>query len=253
VEQTQPSILGYEDALERDRISIEPRGDGLRVITPPLRHWRHVGRGFRIAIISLATIVLFMLIMAITGGAEERHVGLANAGMYGAILAIVVAFAYRRVRGWFVFNVTRDALSIRRMLGRSVTSTMTVRRDAVGEIRASRYNRTLVIQITGRTMFQLYVSNVPADVQRVAEALAGAVAANVQAVDRSLPVMMDEPARAMSSSDRRTALLALTCGAAIAALMAASLWGLVIGIVVFLAAMMPCGIILGTQRKQFWP
>lgn len=245
-----PGTLAYDGSLNREGIAIDQSDGYFRLVTPRLRDWRSLGRVWIGAIITLGFFTLFPLLAALMSPASERAGPLVAAIEYGAILAVVIAFAVIRLQQQFILEITRDTFSLTRVDGRS-RRTWIYRRDAITNIHAGSIKGVLIIHVRGKDMIELPLSRDARVSEQASDALNAAIKRDMSPLDRTLPVgLISQPS---ISSTMRKLLVATSIGTAIIGTLAGMHWQFPpIAVFAFIAALAPLGIAFGTQEKEYY-
>lgn len=257
----QTPIVDYEESPLRERVTIQNRDGVLRITTAPLLRFSRLNRGYRIGAYWLFG---FIALCFITGGLAYLRSGdpAALIGLGEGVFFLLLLFAYgwHRLRSHYVFEVTRDTFAFRRMSAGHVTSAWTFRRSRIGAIHVSE-DRKIVVPIGDGEYVYAEISDSKEEVARVADSLAQAVAANQAQIDRSVPDRVNN-IDALRTSRDRTQIAFIVAAVAIALAIGFGMIatrmsgergaGWMCGVYAAIGLMMPVGIILGTQKKEYW-
>lgn len=244
-------ILAYDDLLTDETALIRREPGFVRIVTPQMRSLRTVGKGFLIS----GGLIAFGLSTAALVAIREHQFSLEflpPMGIYGAILLLIFAFAWTRYRTHYVFEVTRDLLTVRRFAGKSERSSTSYRRDLVRHVSKVLDSKRLNISITGHDLVELFISTDNATLTQIAEALDAAVKKDVDAVDPTLPPWVSNADRAAMDGSRNRLLLIMVTIAGTSAIGITFVLGPFAGVMLFLLILLPIGVFMGSQKKDFW-
>lgn len=250
---TQPSpILNYEDAGPSEQTIFRQEPGFYQVSVPRISRWRDVGKGYLIA----AGFFTYQFVVSLHDVVARPSRAVGDEWIMPVIfllpVLVVLGLAWKRYRTRYVFEVTRDALAVRRYVGQRECSSCFYRRDLIRSIRKMMGDRKLVISVTGHDLIELFISADVDLVTRVAEALDAAVKKDLEAVDRNSPATISDVGRPVSDATRNRNLLILVCVGAACGTAAAALTTIMTGVIVFLAIAMTAGIFMGSQKKDTW-
>src|SRR3954464_15058866 len=180
--------LPYADLPARYGVAVEPVGDGERVVVPPVPGWRHLHAGFHIAFVALGGVLALIGCISYASGEPTMLVG---GCPYAVALVCVAGVALGRLCRRIVFDVTADQVRLAFVTGGRVSRHVSWPRAAISQIKLNPFNGKLLIRITGKDLFELYLGPNTEVNQLVADTLAAALMAPIEkaspSVVRSVP------------------------------------------------------------------
>jgi hypothetical protein len=247
------NILPYADLPQRWGVTCDRDGDVVRLHIPPVPGWKQLGRGLFVAIGTVGAIVITFVIVAVRnypfGDAAPFF---ANAAMYGAVMIILALVAWERVHRRIVIEITPRTLRIARLVRGRPSGAYAWPRERVREVKFSRGNGKLLIRIAGADMVELFVSPKHEVTEWVAKTLNEAIHAGAPVTTHSRPQeWTDNSPPPMPRGPARTALLAVAVAIALLGVIMVIKFGPP-AIYIVLAAIVPVGIAMGSQKKEFW-
>lgn len=245
----QPVPLTYADLPEQWGVSCQHEPAAVRVAVGPIRTWGPVFAMYRWWLVGL----LAWLALQIGAMVNDRPILwepiAVIGGVYGYVILLLLLIAYTRLRRRIVFEVTARRFTILIFAPGFSHRTQTWARNEIGDIRFNPYNGKLTVRITGQDLKDIYVSpNRPAT-EFVARTLDEALRKPLADVAPEQPTPPKSPSPMV-----RSFALALS--------FALFLVGLVIfltggnfapcGMYLLFLSAIPAGILLGTQKKEYW-
>lgn len=245
-----PNILSYEDSLDLDGLLVTRSEGYFRVVTPQPRRWRAFGGWHLFGALYFSVPVLCVIVRGFVRGFDSKDAGM---WLYSVMAGFLIACGVKRMYQRVIIELTSTQFQFRRttLFGGKV---WTYRRSAVRDIHRSRNNpKMLFLNIAGPGMFELYIGEDPAIVERLATVINDALK---QPMDS--PVLPALPATApvapqLKQSSSKSALVPTLVGVALAVGIGTAVvasWGA--GLLVFGMIAAPIGIKFGTQKKDYW-
>jgi hypothetical protein len=246
-----PTTLAYADLPARWGVTVQRELSAVRIVVPPVPGWRFLPIGLQIAI-PLLTLITAACVWSFTI-ATDWSASLFNTGLYGSVLLLVLAAAVHRLRNRYVLEVDSEKLTIARLLGRSRRLVVACPRPLVVEVKHSSINGMLFLHVGGHDFIELPVSPNAAISAWVAEQLRIALETVPLAVETAAVVQRGPETLVLN---RRTQVVLLsaagvmTCAGTAMLFMGAT--PRFIGAFLILFAILPVGIVFGTQPSKFW-
>jgi len=248
---TDPApILPYDEVVTANELIIRRAPQFLRVSIPNVTRLRDIGIGY-VAIVGYFSLIVLAQLNSAWRRADFWDIGPPLVMML-ALCSVVLLFAWMRWQTRFVLEVTRDALTIRRVVGLRERAAVSYRRDLVHSIRKMAGSHKLAISITGHDLQEIGPMSHRVDLGEVAGVLMEAIKDDPESIDRAQPEILTPADLRAIDGTRNTILYGWMVGAGVTATVVASVshWG--IGLLVFFVLLIPVGIIMGTQQKDFW-
>jgi hypothetical protein len=247
-----PSILPYDDALQRPGVAYQCDNGFLRIVTPALGSWRRLGPYWKVSIIGLSLWALWPMLMLFTVPRGDRLPFLIGSLEISAILVLVVVAAVARLHRRFIFEVTRDTFSIIQIGLAGRRHTRTFRRGSIQSVHRNSCNGNLFIYAIGQDLIELHIPVDRRAVEEIAQMLEQAIREDAPSADGSLRTELMESTSPPPSPAWRKAML----GASVAMLVLAAAL-LITGVpglwlLPLILAAVPAGITLGSQPTKFW-
>jgi hypothetical protein len=247
----QPTVtLAYADPPSRWGVTVDHCSDGLRVVVPPVPSWRYLHPGYALGLITFAIGV--MLLATVWKG---DLAALPGAATYLFASSAILMRALYRLCSRTVIDVTRNDLSITPIAIFKYFTSATWPRAAIGEIKVNLNNGKMLVRITGKNMFEFYISP-----SRQATDLA--VAAVREAVFRGNFEPVVEPqalARSGRQHNRTTltpsvgiALSLVAVGAMLVLIPGMAALGCTVVTIALIFTMVAAGISYGTQENKMF-
>jgi hypothetical protein len=242
-------VLPYADGVSDDGVAVVRYPDLLRVIVPPVRRLRDLGKGYLFGAIYL----LYALVgttAPIVFNRQRWSGDYFNAAFYAVASLLFALFAAERLRRRLVFEVTHSHFNLvfHGLLG---TQRRTWPLTAIREARLNQFTKQLIV-IRGEGALEIYLGFDAAANQRVADELSAAIV--------NPPEPSDMPAQRRSTpapvvSNRLVATRRICMGISLAIIVLA-IWAMMqVGIVAYpllFFAAVPLGIAFGTQEKEYY-
>src|SRR2546423_969307 len=144
-------VLSYSPSPLRDEICVERGDDAVRVILPPVRDWRLLPAGYKIAAVALLGVIAMLVFGGLwawgTGDSEALFI---NGGIYAVFLGILLTAAHQRISRSLIFEVSPAALTITHVSPGGRRSTRRLRPGAAHGGPINGGNANLAIHDAGR-------------------------------------------------------------------------------------------------------
>jgi hypothetical protein len=154
---TTTPVLCYADSPIRGELCVEPVDEGtVRVIVPPVRDWRLLPTGYKVASVALLGVIGLLLLGAVRAGdADGSRALCVNAAICAVFLGILIAAGHQRIYCCKIFEVTARSLTVTHVSPGGLRSARTWRRSAIGGVHIKRDN--LLIRIGGATAAEVEI------------------------------------------------------------------------------------------------
>lgn len=226
---------------------------GLRIVVPPLPSWRHLPKGYFIAIAVLGFLTVFPLAEAI-GLRQSDPVFVIPAVEFGIPTLVVAWYAACLVRRRVVIDVTRDDLAITLVRAGGGGRRMSWRRGDHPSVGVSEVTGKLLVRCTGMDIKEVYVGSSQAVLNAVVAAVNEALVVDLAPADQGgFPPVVRAGERSRRADDELLWFFVLLILIGAVCLM---FWWPPAGILLFvvvIALFIPyAGMTRGTQDKEFF-
>lgn len=247
---TSAPLLQYPDLPARWGIAIEEDRQRFRLVVPPVPGWRYLSRGYSIALaVAVALLAVHVIAGARMSGAEWVTM-IVPVAMDGAVIFAVLVMAVSRLCRWLTFEVSADRLRFVPRWSFGSASRADWARADVLEVKQNLSNGKLLMRTRGEDMLDIFISP-------NREVTAYVVARLNEAMGRTFeagPREAVEPVRPPASARARRGAMAAIYAASAVVVVVWFVWPTAGAILLFagMAAAVPMGICMGTQKKDFW-
>jgi hypothetical protein len=244
-------ILPYADGVSDDGVAIVRYPDLIRIIVPPLRRLRDLGKGYFIG----AAFLLYGLVGSVAAFANSPRQWdalIPNGVLFGGGSLLMALFIVERLRRRIVFDVAHDNVTLV-FYGLFGAQRRVWPRVDVTDVHMSAYSKKLVIRVRGHDLMEFDLGSDQDLNRRTADELAAAIA------HPPAPSALPPQARAVPVGNRsavQSAVVRRIC-VAIAVVIAVVAIGVMtqVGFAAFpllLFTAVPLGTAYGTQEKEFY-